>query len=363
MADRKIININARNREKSMAAVDSLTFEGVFNNTTDGLFDTNATQAIESVDMRALVTAIRESYLNRIDDVLDEDDMASNSAAAVPTQQSVKAYVDAAALGIVTSWKAPVKVATTTAGTLATSFENGDTIDGVVLATGDRILIKDQSTQSENGIYIVAASGAPARSSDANVAAELEGAAVTVQQGTSNANTTWIQTTDGITLGSSNIVFAQLGASVPDASATVKGIVELATPAEALTATDTARAVTPEGLYVITVDLLSVSTAGATVTLDFASKIQRLFVGSASFSSSKTIALSNTTNALVLNLVVTITNLAGTVIFPSTFTMQAVDRRWDDSTHTFTPNETGKHEFSATWDGTDWNLKVSYAYS
>lgn len=51
-----------------MAAQDSLSFEGTFNNTTDGLFDTNTTQAIESVDLRALVTAIKESYANKIDD-------------------------------------------------------------------------------------------------------------------------------------------------------------------------------------------------------------------------------------------------------------------------------------------------------
>lgn len=226
-----------------MAAVDSLTFEGTFNNSSTGLFKTNTSQAIGSDDQRALVTAIKESYLNRIDDVLDEDDMASNSAAAVPTQQSVKAYVDAAALGIVTSWKAPVVNATTANITLS----GEQTIDGV-LTSASRILVKDQSTQSENGIYVTAA-GAWARSSDANVAAELEGAAVTVQQGTANANTTWIQTTDGITLGSSNIVFAQLGSSVPDANATVKGIVELATPAEVITGTDTVRAVTAEGVH------------------------------------------------------------------------------------------------------------------
>jgi hypothetical protein len=152
---------------------------------------------------------------------------AASGYVTSPRSYTDKEYVDALALGIVTSWKAPVKVSTTAAGTLATSFENGDTVDGVALVTGDRILIKDQATQSENGIYTVNASGAPTRASDANVAAELEGAAVTVQQGTSNANTTWTQTTDGITLGSSNIVWAQLGSSQPDASASVKGIAKL----------------------------------------------------------------------------------------------------------------------------------------
>jgi len=59
--------------------------------------------------------------------------------------------------------KQAVRVATTAAGTLASSFENGDSIDGITLATGDRILIKDQADPAENGIYIVAASGAPSR--------------------------------------------------------------------------------------------------------------------------------------------------------------------------------------------------------
>ncbi|SRR5690242_2173604 len=158
---------------------------------------------------------------------------------------ATKAYVDAAALGIVTSWKAPVRVATTVAGTLASSFENGDTVDGVVLATGNRILIKNQAAQTENGIYTVNASGAPTRSTDANTGTELEGAATIAQEGTSNANTTWIQTTDSVNLGVSNIVWTQLGASVPDSSETVKGIIEIATQTETNTGTDDVRAITP----------------------------------------------------------------------------------------------------------------------
>lgn len=167
----------------------------------------------------------------------------------ITDQTDLVSYVAAQILSAVEGlkWKNSVKVATTANGTLATAYENGDTVDGVTLVTGDRILLKNQSTQSENGIYIVAASGAPSRAGDANAAAELEGAAVSVQQGTSNANTTWIQTTDGITLGSSNIVWSQLGTSVPDASDTTKGIVELATSAETITGTDTTRAVTPSG--------------------------------------------------------------------------------------------------------------------
>jgi hypothetical protein len=112
------------------------------------------------------------------------------------------------------SYLAPVRVATTTAGTLATSFENGDTVDGVTLATGDRILIKDQSTASENGVYVVAASGAPSRASDADTGAELYGALVPVTNGTTNGDTLWMCTVNSVpTIGVSNLPWVRLSMS------------------------------------------------------------------------------------------------------------------------------------------------------
>jgi len=112
-------------------------------------------------------------------------------------------------------FKGSVKAATTTAGTLASDFENGDTIDGVTLATGDRILIKDQSSGAENGIYIVAASGAPARAADADTSAEVTpGMVVPVEQGTTNGDKLFMLTTNGpITLGSTALTFSVYGAS------------------------------------------------------------------------------------------------------------------------------------------------------
>jgi hypothetical protein len=106
------------------------------------------------------------------------------------------------------SWKSPVRAATTGAGTLATSFENGDTLDGVTLATGDRILIKDQAAPAENGIYVVAASGAPARAADADAGTELVNAAVLVAEGTANADKLFICTTNApITLNTTGLTF------------------------------------------------------------------------------------------------------------------------------------------------------------
>jgi hypothetical protein len=84
---------------------------------------------------------------------------------------ATKAYVDSAAQGI--DWKASVRAATTINVTLASDLEDGDTLDGVTLATGDRVLVKNQSTGSENGIYVVKVSGAPDRSTDADTGAEL----------------------------------------------------------------------------------------------------------------------------------------------------------------------------------------------
>lgn len=127
------------------------------------------------------------------------------------TDAATKGYVDSMVNGL--AWKDQVKVATAVAGTLATSFENGDTVDGVTLATGDRILIKNQAAPEENGIYIVAASGAPTRATDADTEADLLSAAVFVEQGTANADTAWIMTTNApITVDTTGLVWAQFGA-------------------------------------------------------------------------------------------------------------------------------------------------------
>ena len=128
---------------------------------------------------------------------------------AQPADAVPKQYVDDNLAGL--RWKQPVRAGTTTNGALASAFANGSTIDGVTLATGDRILVKDQSTQTENGIYVVAASGAPARAGDADTGPELHAATVLVTSGTVNADKAFTQTTDNPTLGTSAIVFAQFG--------------------------------------------------------------------------------------------------------------------------------------------------------
>lgn len=125
------------------------------------------------------------------------------------TDAANKQYVDNYITGL--SWKDEARVASTTNGTLASAYANGSSVDGVSLVTGDRILLKDQTTQTENGIYTVNASGAPTRAVDANTSAKLNNATVLVTAGTANVNKAYTQTTANPTLGSSNVVFVQFG--------------------------------------------------------------------------------------------------------------------------------------------------------
>lgn len=126
-----------------------------------------------------------------------------------PQDAATMAYVDATAQGL--DVKGSVRVATTVAGTFASSFENGDTVDGVVLATGNRILLKNQVAGAENGLYTVNASGAPTRTTDANTSAEVTAGMYTfVSEGTANAQRGFVLiTADPIVLGTTALVFTQ----------------------------------------------------------------------------------------------------------------------------------------------------------
>jgi hypothetical protein len=127
-----------------------------------------------------------------------------------PTQAqdaATKAYVDAVkqALDI----KDSVRVATTANITIASDLNVGDTIDGVTLADGDRVLVKDQSTASQNGIYVAGSS--PVRAADANTSTEVTAGMFTfVEEGTANADNGFVLTTnDPITLDTTDLTFAQ----------------------------------------------------------------------------------------------------------------------------------------------------------
>jgi hypothetical protein len=120
---------------------------------------------------------------------------------------ATKAYVDNVAQGL--DAKASVKAATTANITLSGT----QTIDGISLIAGDRVLVKNQSTASQNGIYVVSASSW-SRSTDMNAWAEVPSAFTFVEQGTTQADTSWVCSADqGGTLDTTAITWVQFGSA------------------------------------------------------------------------------------------------------------------------------------------------------
>lgn len=118
-----------------------------------------------------------------------------------------KQYVDGLVLGL--GQRQRVRAATTANITISTALNNGDSLDGVTLATDDYVLVKNQSAPEENGIYIVGAS--PARAAEFEVWGDHPGSIIGVAEGTTNDDTIWICTSNyGGTLGSTAIAFTKL---------------------------------------------------------------------------------------------------------------------------------------------------------
>ena len=119
---------------------------------------------------------------------------------------ATKVYVDNLVTGLKT--RIITRVATTGNINLTNALENGDTLDGITLATGNKVLVKDQTDATENGIYDVVASGAASRNTEFNTVAELAGQMVIVQEGSTNADKFFLCTTDNSgSIGSVNITF------------------------------------------------------------------------------------------------------------------------------------------------------------
>lgn len=143
---------------------------------------------------------------------------ASDPTAA--TDLATKQYVDNTSAGL--NWKQRVRAASTANVTVASALVNGLSMDGVTLATGDRVLLKNQTTASENGIYIVVASGAAPRATDADTSAEVRNMIVGVESGTVAADTIWQLITDNPTLGTTSLSFTQFSGGAGAAYATVQ---------------------------------------------------------------------------------------------------------------------------------------------
>jgi hypothetical protein len=145
-------------------------------------------------------------------------------------------------------WKDNVRAAST--GNVNTAAP-GATLDTIALVNGDRILLKDQTTASQNGIYIwTGAAVALTRSADASTFDALESAVVIVdnEPGATNANTRWRMTAVNGVIGTNNVTWVNDQSSVPAASETSAGVAELATQAETDAGTDDLRIVTPAKL-------------------------------------------------------------------------------------------------------------------
>ena len=118
-----------------------------------------------------------------------------------------KGYVDGVAQGL--DIKDSVRAATTANITISSALNNGDTLDGVSLSTNDRVLVKDQSSASENGIYIVGSS--PARADDLAAGADAAGAFTFVESGTVNGDNAFVCSSDkgSAVVGTNNLTFVQ----------------------------------------------------------------------------------------------------------------------------------------------------------
>lgn len=159
----------------------------------------------------------------------------TNAGDAVP-----KSYVDSAVEGL--AWKDNCRVATQGNVSIASP---GATIDGITMVANDRVLVRAQTTQSENGIYVWNGAAVPmTRSLDASTSDEMEQAVTTVDEGTS-AGSTYRQSTINFTLGSGNVVWVAFGTSAGAATEGSAGIAEIATQAETDAGTDDARFITP----------------------------------------------------------------------------------------------------------------------
>ena len=157
----------------------------------------DATQAL------ADAAAAQQDIDDHIADTVDAHDASAisyDNGTSGLSATEVQAAIDEVQSNVASSqaginMKDAVRVATTAALAIATDLEAGDSVDGVTLVAGDRVLVKNQADPVENGIYVASASGAASRSADfdGNPSGEVKGGnLVYVQEGTTNANTQFI---------------------------------------------------------------------------------------------------------------------------------------------------------------------------
>jgi len=149
----------------------------------------------------------------------------SGQLAAIPQSKITSLTSDLSAINTALTGigkKGRCRVATTGNITIATALNNGETLNGVTLATGDYVLVKNQTAPEENGIYEVGAS--PARVAEFDTFNEHSGALIAVTEGTTDADTIWFCPTNaGGVLNTDGITFTKLNVSGGSSETAVDG--------------------------------------------------------------------------------------------------------------------------------------------
>ena len=148
---------------------------------------------------------------NRLDQLASATSTVSGVTPTSDAHFATKGYVDSVSEGL--DVKDSCVAATTANITIATALNNGDTLDGVTLSTNDRVLVKDQSTATQNGIYIVGSS--PARADDLATGADASGMFTFVEQGSVNADIGFVCTSNkgSAVVGTNNLSYSTFSSS------------------------------------------------------------------------------------------------------------------------------------------------------